>query len=174
MPEYKVTFYDNDIRIREDPKPCRLCGEPNGDFIEEIPWGQEHLKRKHRYVLCPVLTEPRQRIFGKLSSLLMEKNKKPVPHPSGWLKRYTDAGYRRVYPGAACTVSGTQASTITKSLDITTVNALFSDEDTLTKFITSPTRRSLPDVYRFENFDPKVDRIRALTKELFLSGGESL
>ena len=99
---------------------------------------------------------------------------KPVPHPTGWLKSYTDAGYRRVYPGAACTVSGTQASTITKSLDITTVNALFSDEDTLTKFIISPTRQSLPDVYRFENFDPKVDRIRALTKELFLSGGESL
>jgi len=47
MPIYKVAFYNNDIRIREDPKPCRLCGEPNGDFIEEIPWGQEHLKRKH-------------------------------------------------------------------------------------------------------------------------------
>ena len=100
---------------------------------------------------------------------------KPVPHPTGWLKSYTDAGYRRVYPGAACTVSGTQASTITKSLDRTTVNALFSDEDALTDLLSlSPTFPGLPDAYRFENFDPKVDRILALKKELLSSDGESL
>ena len=98
---------------------------------------------------------------------------KPVPHPTGWLKSYTDAGYRRVYPGAACTVSGTQASTITKSLDRTTVNALFSDEDTLTTFIISPTFQTLPNAYRFKTFDPKVRRIEALKKETFLSCGES-
>ena len=97
-----------------------------------------------------------------------------MPHPTGWLKTWTDAGYRRVYPGPACTVSGTQASTITKSLDSKTINALFSDEDALTDLLLSPTLRSLPDAYRFENFDPKVDRILALTEELFLSGGESL
>ena len=99
---------------------------------------------------------------------------KPVSHPTGWLKSYTDAGYRRVYPGAACTVSGTQASTITKSLDSTTINALFSDEDALTDLLHWPTFRGLPDAYRFERFDPKVDRIEALAKELFLSSGESL
>ena len=99
---------------------------------------------------------------------------KPVPHPSGWLKRYTDAGYRRVYPGAPCTVSGTQASTITKSLDSTTINALFSDKDALTHLFNDPTFWGLPDAYRFEEFDPKFDRIKALGKELFLSGRESL
>ena len=99
---------------------------------------------------------------------------KPVPHPTGWLKSYTDAGYRRVYPGAACTVSGTQASTITKSLDSTTINALFSDKDALTHLFNDPAFWGLPDAYRFENFDPKFDRIKALGKELFLSGRESL
>ena len=99
---------------------------------------------------------------------------KPVPHPTGWLKSYTDAGYRRVYPGAACTVSGTQASTITKSLDSTTIDALFSDKDALTHLFNDPTFWGLPDAYRFEEFDPKFDRIKALGKELFLSGRESL
>ena len=99
---------------------------------------------------------------------------KPVSHPTGWLKSYTDAGYRRVYPGAACTVSGTQASTITKSLDSTTINALFSDKDALTHLFNDPTFWGLPDAYRFEEFDPKFDRIKALGKELFLSGRESL
>ena len=173
MPLYKVAFYNNNITIREDLKPCRLCGDPIGDFIEEIPWGQEHLKRKHRCFFCPVLTEPRQRIFGKLSSLLMEKNKKPLPHPSIWDKRWTDRGYRQVYPGAGRTFAGTQASTITKSLDSTTGNALFSDEDTLTTFIISPTFQTLPNAYRFKTFDPKVRRIEALKKETFLSCGES-
>ena len=77
-------------------------------------------------------------------------------------------------PGAACTVSGTQASTITKSLDSTTINALFSGEDALTDLFLSPTFPGLPDAYRFENFDPKVERIEALAKELDLSGRESL
>ena len=171
---YRVAFYNNNIRIREDPKPCRICGDPIGDFIEEIPWGQEHLKRKHRCILCPVLMEPRQRIFGKLSSLLMEKNKKPLPHPSIWDKRWTDRGYRQVYPGAGRTFAGTRASTITKSLDSTTIDALFSDKDALTHLFNDPTFWGLPDAYRFEEFDPKFDRIKALGKELFLSGRESL
>ena len=51
--KYCVAFYNNNITIREDLKPCRLCGDPVGDFIEEIRWGQAHLKLKHRYVLCP-------------------------------------------------------------------------------------------------------------------------
>ena len=156
MPLYKVAFYNNNITIREDLKPCRLCGESVGDFIEEIRWGQAHLLLKHRYVLCPALREPRKRIFDNLSSLLMEKDTKPLlPYPrfSQW--------------------ANAEASTRTKSLDRTTVNALFSDEDTLTTFIISPTFQTLPNAYRFKTFDPKVRRIEALKKETFLSCGES-
>ena len=54
------------------------------------------------------------------------------------------------------------------------INGLISDENALLRLFLDPTSSDLPDAYRFENFDPKVDRIRALTKELFLSGGESL
>ena len=99
---------------------------------------------------------PRQRIFSKLSSLLMEKNTKPVPRPQGWPSQWANA----------------EASTRTKSLDSKTINALFSDENT--SLLIEPTLQTLPNAYRFEIFDPKVDRIRALTKELFLSGGEHL
>ena len=104
----------------------------------------------------------------------MEKNKKPVPHSTPFLRRWSNAGYKQVYPEAGWTISGTQASTITKSLDSTTINALFSDKDALTHLFNDPTFWGLPDAYRFEEFDPKFDRIKALGKELFLSGRESL
>ena len=63
-------------------------------------------------------------------------------------------------------------STKTKSLDSTTVNALFSDKTALAHLLMSPTGSDLPNAYRFESYDPKVSRILALARELFLSGGK--
>ena len=86
----------------------------------------------------------------------MEKNTKHVPRPQGWPSQWANA----------------EASARTKSLDSATINALFPDKDVLTHFFISTTFPSFPDAYRFEMFDPKVDRISALEKELLNSGGE--
>ena len=149
---YRVAFYTNIIRIREDPKPCRLCGDPVGE-LKDPRWSTNptFLQLKHRYVLCPVLREPRQRILSKLSSLLMEETTEP--DPNHWTSWHV-------------------VGTTTKSWDSTTINGLFSDENTLCELFLNPTSSDLPDAYRFKFNDPKASRIHALGKELFLSGGK--
>ena len=78
---YRVAFYINIISICADPKPCRLCRNPVGELIDPN-WSTNpsFLELKHRYLLCPVLGEPRQRILSKLSSLLMEETTEPDPN----------------------------------------------------------------------------------------------
>ena len=59
----------------------------------------------------------------------------------------------------------TYASTKTKSLDSTTINALFSDENALAELLIDPEGSHVPNDYHFESYDPKYSRIRALKKE---------
>ena len=72
---YRVTFYNTRIWILPDPKPCILCRDPVAE-LKDPHWSTNptFLELKHGYIHCPVLREPRQRILGELSSVLIEES----------------------------------------------------------------------------------------------------
>ena len=69
-------------------------------------------------------------------------------------------------------IEESQEGTTSKTLDSSTINALFSDNTTLFELLREPSSSHVPNDYRFKSYDPKRDKIHALGRELLYSGGK--